>query len=665
MADPSDGSLAAVASSRAARVILGGALIWGFLLGSNLLQISSWIVGDIAYHRGVAYTMQGVAWQGEGPYPDLLTYYGGLYPLVLGRVAGWLSLPFDLVLSVASWGLSLLWPLAAWWLGRRIWPRQPLTTAFFVLLMVSAAPFTNRVLIWVDSPLVSAQNSFPIYPRDLALTFVLVAAACFLADGRRTRIVGTGLALGGMVLVHLQIALVTGWIFGVWSVVDAVRRRSRRPLVELAGAGAVALLVSAWWWIPRVGATIESGGLLLGGYPGSPSLRIGLDNVFQAFGIVAVLALLGFAVLAARRPLPGRLAIFLVWLAACIPLIIIDRLVSGSDLFSERRIWLVMSIPLTAHAAATASVVVGRLRSGLAVAFVVLILIVPSLPGTVATVRLVAAAWQPGHAGGRVFDAAEWDPIFEDLNRRVRAEGRHVAVTYDAYETWVWSFSGAQVPSLWLPGPFKLGFDPERLTGLGQLDRWARQEVAFDGGRPAICAFAASAGAGSIILDVDDGLVGTFDESPALPFRVDPRVRSEDTIQRDLGSGVAYEDRGGIDTLHLDRGASWRPGFQAPAARLFAIEVIVPPLPAGLPTRIEPLGTIATPSGPVPFGLGLPAGPARVVIPIDGVGAQNVITAAAPFDLVRLTAFEPIAGLDVPAGVRPVRWSPTALCTPP
>jgi hypothetical protein len=654
MADAPAGALSETASSRAARVILGIALIWGFVLGSNLLQISSWIVGDIAYHRGVAYTMQGVAWQGEGPYPGLLTYYGGLYPLVLGRVAGWLSAPFDLVLSVASWGLSLLWPLASWWLARRIWPRQPLTVALFVLLMVSAAPFTNRVLIWVDSPLVSAQNSFPTYPRDLALTFVLVAAACVLADGRRTRIVGTGLALGGIILVHLQIALVTGWILGVWSIVGAIRKRSWQPLGELVAAGIVALLVSAWWWIPRVAATIESGGLLLGGYPGSPPLRIGLDNAFEAFGIVAILALLGFSVLAARRPLPGRLAFFLVWLAACVPLIVVDRLLNGSDLFSERRAWLLMSIPLTAIGTAVAAIVVGRLRASLAIAFIALVLVAPSLPGTVATIRLVASAWQPGHAGGRVFDASVWDPIFADLNRRVRTEGRHIVVTYDAYETWVWSFSGAQVPSLWLPGPFKLGFDPARLTGLGQLDRWARQEVAFDGGRPAICAFAGAFGAGSIILDVDDGLVGTFDESPALPFRADPRLRSDDTIARAVGSGLTYVDRGGTDTLTLDRNASWRPGFQAPAARLLAIEVIVPMLPAGQLSRVEPLGTIAT-----------PAGPARVVIPVDGAGGQNVITAAAPFDLVRVTAFEPVPGLDLPAGIQPVRWSPAAFCPPP
>jgi hypothetical protein len=664
MPDRSTGPFSATTEARAARAILVLAIVWGAVLGSNLLQISSWIVGDIAYHRGVAYTMQGLAWQGEGPYPGLLSYYGGLYPLVFGRLAGWLALPFDTVLSVASWALSLLWPLAAWALGRRIWPGRPLTSALFVLLMVTAAPFTNRVLLWVDSPLVSAQNSFPTYPRDLALALVLVAAACTLSASRRGRVLGTGLALGGIVLVHLQIAIVTGWILGIWAASEAIRRRSWRPLAELAAAGATGVIVSAWWWIPRVAATLESGGLLLGGYPGSPPLRIGLDNVFEAFGVIAVLALLGFSVLAARRPLPGRLAFFLAWLVACLPLVIADRLVNGSDLLSERRAWLLMSIPLTVIGAATASIVVARLRPRLAVAFIVLVLLAPSVPGTIATVRLVRSAWEPGHAGGRVFDPTAWDPIFADLVRRVRDGGRHVVVTYDAYETWVWSFSGAQVPSLWLPGPFKLGFDPARLTGLGQLQRWARQEAAFDGGRPAICAFASASEAGSIILDVDDGLVGTFDESPALPYRVDPRQRSDATLQRDLGSGVIYQDRGGMDVLHLESHASWRPAFLTPDAKLLAVEILVPLPPAGSLVSPDPLGEIVTRSGRTAFGRGLPAGPARVVVPVDGVDDQVAIVASAPLDLVRITAFEPVPDLALPIADGPIRLSPDTFCPP-
>lgn len=662
MADRPPSILSAAAERRLAAAILVSAFAWGAIVGSNLLQVSSWIVGDIAYHRGVAYTMQGVAWQGEGPYVGLLTYYGGLYPLVLGRVAGFLALPFDLVLSVASWGLALLWPVACWWLGRRIWPERPLAVALFVLLAVTAAPFTNRALLWVDSPLASAQNSFPTYPRDLALILVVVAAGALLSAGRRGRVVGTGLAIGGIILVHLQIAIVTGWIFGVWALVGALRGRTWRPVLELIAAGLVAIVISAWWWLPRVAATIQSGGLWLGGYPGSPPLRIGPDNVFTAFGVVAILALLGLSVLAARRRLPGSFVFFLVWLAACLPLIVVDRLVGGSDLLSERRAWLLMSIPLTVLAAATAAAIAGRLRPLWMVGFLAVVVVAPSLPGTIATAALVRNAWEPGRAGGRVFDTAAWDPIFAELNSRVRADGRHVVVTYDAYETWVWSFSGAQVPSLWLPGPFKLGFDPARLTGLGHLERLAKQEAAFDGGQGAICAFARDFAAGSIILDVEGGLLGTFDESPASRYRVDPRERSVHTIERVVGPGLTYIDRRGFDVLNLAGGTIWQPGFQAPGARLVAVEYQVPLQPAGVSVQPDTLGTVSTSLGRTAFGQGLRPGLARLVVPVDGVDERVTIAAATPFDLVRITAFEPLRDLALPVRDGPVLLQPDHLC---
>ncbi|MEA2611852.1 MAG: hypothetical protein QOG32_1578, partial [Chloroflexota bacterium] len=548
--------------------MLVGALAWSIVVGSNLFQVSSWILGDIAYHRGVAYTMQGAAWQGEGPFVGLLSYYGGLYPMVFGGLAGLLGVTFDKVLSVGSWGLALLWPLACWWTGRRIWPGRPLAAALFVLLAVTAAPFTNRALVWVDSPLASAQGAFPVYPRDLALDLLVVAVGFALSHSSRGRVLGVGAAAGGIVLVHLQIAILAAWLFVAWAIVQAIRGRSLRPILEGAAAAGLALLVSSWWWLPRVGATLTSGALLLGGFPGAPPLRIGPGQFLMAFGVVGIFGLLGLAVLAARRPLPGRLAMVLVWIVAFVPLILIDRALDDADIVSERRVWLLVSVPLTIVAAATLTLIATRLRPAAFVAALAVAVVLPSVPGTVATYRLVRDAWDPGRAGGRVFDAKAWDPIFSDLTRRVRVEGHHVAVTYDAYEPWVWSLSGAQVPSLWLPGPFKLGFDPARLTGVGYLDRLRAQEAAFAGGRQAICAFSAAYHAGSILLDVEGGMVGLLDVAPASAYRVDPRLRSDDTIQRDLGGGLSYIDRGGLDVLHMTAGSTWAPAFRDAAERL-------------------------------------------------------------------------------------------------
>ena len=643
-------------------IVLGIAFVWAVLAGSNLFQVSTWIVGDIAYHRGVAGTMQGSAWQGEGPYVGLLTYYGGLYPLVLGRLATLLGRPFDVLLSVVSWGFAVVWPIACWWLGRRVWPNRPLAVALFVLLATTAAPLTNRVLLWVDSPLVSAQNVFPVYPRDIALVLLVVACGSLWSPTRRRRVVEVALALAGILLVHLQVALLAAWVLGTLTILRSLRRRDPAPFVELVLSGLIAALISAWWWIPRVLAAIRSGGLLLGGYPGSPPLRVGPENVVMVFGVVAILAILGLAVLVARRPLPGRMGFFLGWLAVSLPLIAVDRLLGGSDIVSERRVWLIMSIPLTVLAAATATAVAARLRPLAIAAFVAVFVILPSVPGTVATARLVRDAWQPGRAGGRIFPAAQWDPIFADLNRRVQSEGRHVALSYDAYETWIWSFSGAQVPSLWLPGPFKLGFDPGRLTGTGQLERLDAQEAAFDNGRPGICALARSSGAGSIVLDIQDGLVGTYDESPASRYRVDPRKRSGDTIERAVGSGETYIDRGGFDVLELASGASWRPGFQSSTAAAIALEFNVPVPPPGQPVQPAPLGTVQTNLGATPFGAGLPAGWARLVVPTNGVDQRVAIVASHRVDLIRFTAFERVADLGDGVTDGPLRFDPATFC---
>jgi hypothetical protein len=658
-------SLTAVDAALAPRlpaILLGVAFAWAVLAGSNFFQVSTWIVGDIAYHRGVAGTMQGADWQGEGPYVGLLTYYGGLYPLVLGRLSSLLGQPFDVLLSVTSWGFALVWPLACWWFGRRVWPGRPLAVALFVLLATTAAPLTNRVLLWVDSPLVSAQNVFPVYPRDVALVLLVVACGSLWSPTGRRRVVEVGLALAGILLVHLQVALLAAWILGTLTILRSLRRRDPMPFLELVLSGLMAALISAWWWIPRLLAAIRSGGLLLGGYPGSPPLRVGPENVVMVFGVVAILAILGLAVLAARRPLPGRMAFFIAWLAVSLPLIAVDRLLGGSDLVSERRVWLIMSIPLTALAAATAAAVAVKLKPLAVVAFVVVFVILPSVPGTVATARLVRDAWQPGRAGGRIFPAAQWDPIFADLNRRVQADGRHVALSYDAYETWIWSFSGAQVPSLWLPGPFKLGFDPARLTGQSHLERLEAQEAAFDNGRPGICEFARSSGAASVVLDVQGGLVGTYDESPASRYRVDPRERSGDTIERVIGNGQTYIDRGGYDVLELAPGATWRPAFASPMASRVAVEFNVGVPPPGQAVQPTALGTIETGLGATAFGAGLAPGWARVVVPVDGVDGRIAVVASGTVDLLRFTAFEPLAdvGDGLPDG--PVRLDPASFC---
>jgi hypothetical protein len=649
--------------TRLGRVLLGVSFVAAIVLGSNFFQVSSWIAGDISYHRGVALTMQGAAWQGEGPYVGLLSYYGGLYPLVLGQLAKLFNLPFDMVVSAASWPFALSWPLSLWYLGRRIWPASTFAVGVFVLLGTTAAPFTHRVLTWVDSVLASAQNTFPVYPRDVAMVLLAVLAGMALSPLRRTRVVGTGVALAGIVLVHLQMAVLGAWLLTTWAVIKARRARSTVPLREVAISVAIAIVLSSWWWLPRLGAVVQSGGLLLTGYPGAPELRLGLQNFLMAFGVVGVLAALALTVLLARRPLPGQLFPFVIWIAAFVPLIALDRAIGGFDLLSERRVWLVLSIPLTVLAASVAVLVARTLRPRWALAFLLVVLIVPSVPGAIGTSREIANAWTPGRAGGRVFDAATWDPLFAELNRRVRTNGRYVVATYDAYETWVWSFSGAQVPSMWLPGPFKLGFDPARLTGTGQAQRVSAQTEAFQSGRGGICSFARAISADAVLLDVESGNVGLRDIAPAAPYRVDPRARNETSISRLVAPGIEYRDRGSVDALGLSPGSRWAPGWEDPSATLLAIELTVALAPGSSPGQAVAapvLLRVSDASGMHEIG-GLGPGFHRVLVPIpDGIHPNLSIEAIAPFDLQRVTAFEPAP--DLAAADGPIVVSVPAAC---
>ncbi|HEY8989893.1 MAG TPA: hypothetical protein VIM39_12790, partial [Candidatus Limnocylindrales bacterium] len=61
-------------------------------------------------------------------------------------------------------------------------------------------------------------------------------------------------------------------------------------------------------------------------------------------------------------------------------------------------------------------------------------------------------------------------------------------------------------------------------------------------------------------------------------------------------------------------------------------------------------------------GQGLPPGPARIVVQVAGVDDHVAIDALVPFDLVRVTAFEPLPDVALPVNEGPVRLSPSTFC---
>src|SRR5262249_61826186 len=102
-------------------------------------------------------------------------------------------------------------------------------------------------------------------------------------------------------------------------------------------------------------------------------------------------------------------------------------------------------------------------------------LLLPGLPALVATQDLISTLWYaPIRSNGLQFEPAEWSPVWDQLNREVRERGSYQVAAPEEYGASLWAYSGAQVVSLWLPGPYKLGYDPKPLTSYGDEQRLPR-----------------------------------------------------------------------------------------------------------------------------------------------------------------------------------------------
>ena len=219
-------------------VLIFGSFLFALVIQSVVFIRADWMLADLAYHRGVAYTMQGAMFQGEGPYAGLISYYGGLFPLALGVASEVTGRSFDTILSVLSWFGTLLLPAAFLLLGRRLWRDDLFAVGFFVLLGTLAVPLTtNWEELWVESVLPSGASYWPIYPRDIALALACVAIWAVTSDRRRVRTIGLGLVIGAVGLFHAQMAILLTWFLVLFAIWRSARSRRWEPLAELLMAG--------------------------------------------------------------------------------------------------------------------------------------------------------------------------------------------------------------------------------------------------------------------------------------------------------------------------------------------------------------------------------------------------------------------------------------------
>ena len=610
------------------------------LLQSGPFKHLDWVLGDITYHRGVALTMQGDTWQGEGPLEGLISYYGGLYPLALGKGAAALGISFPDALSVLSWIATLTLPAALYLLARRIWRSDWLAVGLFVLMGTVVGPLTTGgSLLWVKGILPSAQNFWPAYPRDLALPLLMVALWAAMSERAAVRRLGAGVALAGTGLMQSQMGILAAALVCAWLAWRGWRDRAWRVAVlDVVAALSTAIALSAWWWLPRLDAALDSSRLLLEDQPGFERLRMGPETFLLGYGVVGPLALVG-AVLLARRRAPEGSVVFVLWGALLVPLLLLARVSGGSGLFTERRLWLLMSVPLIGAAAIGARELASRIPGAVAAVAVLAVLVLPSVPSALATSDEIDSSWTPGRFAAKQFDLSRWRPVWQQLNHELRSHGSLTALTYDSYAAATWSFSGARVLSLWL-GPIKLGFEPADLTGLSYLDRVRLLNRGFSGGIGSLCTVTRRAGAEELVLDGARGLAGTHDLWLASPHRVDVADQGKVPARRRVGPGVTYVDDDSEDYLRLAPGAVVRVPWRS--------------------RSVERLSFALRPVGGRPARFSATTGRQTAELELDVEGAVPLATpggvegltmrALGPLELLRVTGFEKVPGLEPPDG---------------
>ena len=255
-------------------------------------------------------------------------------------------------------------------------------------------------------------------------------------------------------------------------------------LVALAIAG-IAAFASAWWWIPRVIAAVESGRLLLGSYPALPRPDGSALGILNALGVVGLLAAAGLFLVWSR---PAPLRFFGVWLLAFVPVIMFGGPLADLGFITLRRAWLFAAIPMVVIATVAAAALLRVLPTIPVLVVLVLALVVPSTIEVVHTRDALETHWQERALG--TFGTRQWHDALGTLRARTLGANGTVVLAPDVDAAFVWESTGAQPFSLWLGGSTKLGFDPARLTPWGYLERVHLQDRAFRAGLPGLCALA-------------------------------------------------------------------------------------------------------------------------------------------------------------------------------
>ena len=510
------------------------------------------IGGDLLYHWGLTHTILSGSFPPEGPYIGLPAYYPPGFHVIL---AGLASIP-GLDVPSATALLGIVWlpviPLGAYLLTRRLTGRGDVALVAAALTAFAGGFDLGNDRLWVNSMFLVGQVAYPIYPRDLVFGILPFAILAFLraTDAERGRWGGWALIAGGLLgicawiqiqlLIPIPVALTTMALARAWR--DPGRRKV--AIAALVTTGSVAYLVVAPWLLWLAGVSERNGGFSIDSSADLLPLRIGFWDYPVQFGLILPLAVIGAGVallflrqpdgprpngapgLWSPRPTEGGLLLIAWWVVPLILAILYQPSWPLEDALRPQRLWLISSQPglllaaIGVVALAEAVVAAPRSRIRRAVPVIVAIVLVASVPVTVATTRLLASTWtEPVYAHLRL--GPDRVPDFAALLGTSRP--RSTVLTYEDWSSLAWYETGVGTVAVVPPGYAKLAFDPEVFTGFGQEERRTELAAALWGDPAFLVTTADVYGADRIVLARRGATIGLVSQ-PATVAATDGRV---------------------------------------------------------------------------------------------------------------------------------------------
>jgi hypothetical protein len=502
-------------------LLLGALSLAALLIQGGLFTHKTWLwTGDTIYHRAVMAEIQAGELLPGGPYAGLPAFYSPLFHYMAAAVGTLAHIELTEAIRVISIVFAPLTPLAAYWLARVLGldRASALVASFFSTFAGAIKATEDRV--WVDALFVGQHNFFPVFPRDIAFLLLPLGLGCVyraVVDGWRPGGALAGLAFGLMILAHTQTAVFAAPLIALYLGLLLVIRRDlfgRVVRVSIV-TSAVALAVSAFWWIWQLVEIVQSRSFGVNMPAYRVPVKLAWEELPAEFGVFLILGPLGVWLIGRRllRERSPAALLLLVWFLVPMLLAIFRPTgFPGGDTFFPRRLWQFASQPMLLMAGL--GLVAGvlqplRPRRSLIGLVLVAVCLAASVPGSWGTLQRIADFWNEPDLADQRWDLDGNFAFGPFLAAEARRDGLSTVLAPTPEATLVWYYSGEKVVYLKPTAAIKLAYDVQRMTGYGEEERASDLVKAYQGDPEMLTTIAQKYGARYVVLKrLGDRLAG-------------------------------------------------------------------------------------------------------------------------------------------------------------